>query len=220
MRTQRPVTSARRNTVDESGVDLARFLNVWNGALHEFRNHLTVLLASTTELRACADASTPPDLLHAAGEAERNVQGLSSLIAQLDAAVKGGEPLVSDLDDILQRSLRIAAPSLGRSVSVAVRKGRGAGVRNCGAALECLLSTLLVDLGRAAEMKAGERGRKPHLEMQVDVGRDGLVVEIESNGAAPPVGSWRLALAHELAAKLDAQVSLHPTSAGYVIQLR
>jgi hypothetical protein len=217
-----PSRASVENRGDNRSEDLARFMVVWNGALHEFRNHLTVLLASTTEVRSSLPASvSAPELLHTLAETERNVQGLNSLIAQLDAAVKVGEPLVSDLDDILQRALRIAAPAMGGSVSVSIRKGRKAGVKNRGAALECLLSTLLIDLGRAAEVRAGgPRPKQPHLEVLLDIGRQGLVVEIESNGAAPAPGSWRLALAHELAAKLDAHVTPHPQTAGYVIQFR
>jgi len=215
-----PLASARMNSVDDRGDELARFVAVWNGALHEFRNQLTVLLATATELRAALPAPMPVEVSDAVAETERNVQSLSSLIAQLDAAVKSGEPLISDLDEVIERALRIAAPTLGRRVSVAVSKGRKTGVKNRGVALECLLSTLLVDLARAAEVKTGERARKAELQVHVEVGRGSLFIEIESNGGRPPPGSWRLLLASELGSKIDATVTASTEVAGYVIQFR
>src|SRR5262252_6956748 len=88
----------RINSVEEHADELTRFVAVWNGALHEFRNHLTVLLATATELRSVLPAPMPVEVSDALAESERNVQSLSSLIAELDAAVKTGEPVIGDLD--------------------------------------------------------------------------------------------------------------------------
>jgi len=210
----------RADSVDESADELARFVPVWNGALHEFRNHLTVLLAATTELRASLPPSAALEVAETVLEADRNVQNLSSLIAQLDAAIKSGEPLISDLDEIIERALRIAAPALGRHVSVSVNKGRKTGIRNRGSALESMLSALIVDLARAGETKAGDRPRRLQLQIHVEVGRGSLLIEIESSGPRPSPGSWRLLLANELAAKLDAVVTSHSETTGYVVQFR
>jgi len=214
----KPLGPTRINSVDERGDELTRFIAVWNGALHEFRNHLTVLLATTTELRSVLPAPMPVEVSDALAEAERNVQSLSSLIAELDAAIKTGEPLIGDLDDVIERALRLAAPTLGRRVSVAVSKGRKTGVKNRGVTLECLLATLLVDLARAAEVKSGERARTAELAVHVDVGRGSLLIEIESNGGRPPPGSWRLLLASELGSRIDAEVTASKESVGYTIQ--
>jgi len=197
---------------------MTRFLPVWNGVLHEFRNHLTVLLASATELREAIPPVLALDLAGAVTDAERNVQSLSALLAQLDAAVNSGEMVICDLDEVIERALRIAGPSLGRGVSVAVNMGRKTGVRNRGAALECLLAALLVDLARAAEPSPGE-ARRPQLSLHVDVGRSVLALEIESNGARPSLDSWRFALASELGTRLDATIGPHPEVAGYLVQL-
>jgi hypothetical protein len=211
--------AARSNSVEERAEELDRFLAVWGGALHEFRNHLTVLLAAATEIRSAIPPAMASDVAEAVADTDRNVQSLSSLIAQLDAAVKGGEPLISDLDEIIEQALRLAAPALGRRTSVAVSKGRKTGVKNRGAALECLLSTLLVHLARA-EGRPGDRTRNTKLEIHVEVGRGSLLIEIQSDGEPPPPGSWRLLLATALAEKVDATISPHPESAGYLIQFR
>jgi hypothetical protein len=215
-----PHLASRSNSVDERDDELARFLAVCDGALREFRNHLTVLTTTTAELRGGLPPGAAGDLSEALNEAERNVQSLSSLVAQLDAAVKGAEPLISDLDDVIDRALRMAAPAMGRRVQVAVKKGRKSGVKNRGAALEALLSTLLVDLVRAAELKPGERERRADIEIHVEIGRGSLVIEIESDGARPSPASWRMLLAIELGARLDVAVSAHPEVAGYVLQFR
>jgi len=200
--------------------ELAAFEPIWSGALHEFRNHLTVLLAAATELRGAVPATIAVDVAESIAETERNVQSLSSLVAQLDSVVKSGEPLISDLDEMIDRALRIAAPSLGRRVSVSVTKGRKTGARNRGTTLECMLASLIVDLARAADARPADAGRPPRLQVHVEAGRGSLIVEIESNGGRPPAGSWRFLLATELAAKLDASVTPHPDVAGYVVQFR
>jgi hypothetical protein len=218
MITSSPHAPVPGSSVEDRPEELSRFIAVWNGALHEFRNHLTVLLATATELRSAIPPSMALEVADAVAETDRNVQSLSSLIAQLDAAVKAGEPLISDLDDVIERALRLGAPTLGRRVSVAISKGRKTGVKNRGMVLECLLSTLLVDLARAAEPKAGELPGHAELELRVEAGRTSLVIELESSGAQPPPGSWRLLLARELAEKIDATVTASAETAGYVVQ--
>jgi hypothetical protein len=223
MLSQNSAASMRRNRLDNRDAladELAVFEPIWSGALHEFRNHLTVLLAAANELRASLPAAIALDVADAVAETERNVQNLSSLVAQIDAVVKSGEPLISDLDEMIERALRIAAPALGRRVSVSVSKGRKAGARNRGATLECLLASLIVDLARAADTRTADASRRPRLQINVEVGRGALIVEIESNGGRPPAGSWRFLLATELAAKLDASVAPHPDLPGYVVQFR
>jgi hypothetical protein len=215
-----PSLSLHANPLDRHGDQVPGFVPVWNGILHEFRNHLTVLLAAATELRASVPPSLAIDVADAVAETERNVQSLSSLVAQLDASVKTGEPLISDLDEMIDRALRIAAPALARRVSVSVRRGRKAGVRNRGAALECMLSALIVDLARAIDTRPSEGVRRSQIQIHVELGRGGLLIEIESSGGRPAPGSWRFLLATDLAAKLDATISAHPEVAGYVLQFR
>jgi hypothetical protein len=220
MITTNQIASGRSVSVDDHGEELTRLLAVWNGALHEFRNHLTVLLATATEVRSVIPPSLALEVADAVAETDRNVQSMSSLIVQLDAALKSGEHFISDLDEVIERALRLAAPLLGRRVSVSVSKGRKSGVKNRGMALEALLSTLLVDLARAVEVKAGDRTRGVEIEVHVEVGRGSLVIELESSGGRPQPGSWRLQLATALAAKIDATVTANAEAAGYVVQFR
>jgi hypothetical protein len=202
---------------------------VWNGILHEFRNHLTVLTAVTSELRA----EIPPALALRVGDAlcetERTVQGLTSLLALVDASVRAVEPLICELGGVVDRAIRLAMPAAGRRVSITAAVPRQAGVRNCGAALECLLAAVLVDLARAhvqhlqLDGQNHEIARSPRIRIDAEVGRRGLAIYVESDGARPAPGSWRALLAAELAGKLGATL-VRPSDgaegAVYVVQFR
>jgi hypothetical protein len=225
-----------RNRLTDSSADLGADARpddrVWSGILHEFRNHLTVLTAATSELRA----EIPPALALRVGDAicetERNVLGLTSLLAFADASIRTVEPLISELGDVVDRAIRLAAPAAGRRVSITADVPRKLGVKNRGSSLECLLGLLLVDLARAhvqhvrLDGKDHEIVRSPNIRVDAEAGRGGLSIHLESDGARPAPGSWRLLLAHELAAKLDAKLAspfdAADSSAGaaYVVQFR
>jgi hypothetical protein len=206
-------------------------LTVWNGFLHEFRNHLTVLMAATSELRA----EIPPALAWKVGDAifetERTVQGLTALVGLVDASLHTVEPVIAPLGDVVDRAVRLAAPAAGRRTAIAAQVPRELGVRNRGSALEGLLAALVVDLakshaGARRNGGAGDGGSDgPHARVRIDadVGRRGLAIEIACEGAhmdASSSSSWRRALATDLALKLDAALTVHPEDAAYVVQLR
>jgi hypothetical protein len=200
---------ARYDSGKERDPDLIRLVPVWNGVLHEFRNHLTVLLAAATEVRAAMSPAAIAEISEALGETEWNVQRLNALVAFVDAAIRDGAPLVADLDDVVERALRLAAPTLGRAV-VSVRKERRTGVGNRGSALEALLAALIVDLARVDGLK---------IDVCAQSSRGSVVLEIDSNGRRPAVTSWRFILASDLAARIGATVTTRPEGAGYVVRL-
>jgi hypothetical protein len=193
-----------------------RSVEVWDGILHEFRNHLRVLSAAALELRS----EMPPTLaLHVSEsvhEMERNLQGLSSLLVLADSSLRQGEPVVSGIDQVLERAVRLAAPSVGRRVSIVVSQNGPIGVKNQGRALECLLAALVIELARAGVDSA----RETRIEAHVEESRGSLAIAIESSGARPPDGSWRVALAVELAARLGATIVPTPDAAAFVVQFR
>jgi hypothetical protein len=225
-------SNSTRSSLSESPADQAfdahRFVPVWNGILHEFRNHLTVLVAATSEL----GAELPPALALRVGDAvcetKRNVQGLTSLLALLDASVQTFEPLICSLGEVVDRAVGLAAPAAGRRLSITTHVPREVGVRNRGAVLECLMAALIVDLARADSARADlarvtaargvESARSPRVRVDAELGRRGLAIEIASDGARPDVGSWRFLLAMDLAAKLDATLVSQPEVAAYVVQ--
>ena len=200
------------------GSTLGDLVPICNGILHEFRNHLTLLTAATTEVRTVASSPTVvPEISQALSETESNVQRMTALMMFIDAAVQDGTPETAELDQVIERALRLAAPALGR-VAVSFNKPHRIQVRNRGTALECLIAGLIVELARA-----GSETRDPIYRQQIDVfadvGGGGIVLEIDSSGRRPAAGSWRVALARELAARLGASVTTPAAGAGFVVRL-
>jgi hypothetical protein len=204
-----PSSVARYESPVEPAPELFRLVPVWNGILHEFRNHLTVLLAAATEVRAAASAALASGISEALTETEWNVQRLNALVGFVDAAIRDGAPMVADLDDVVDRALRLAAPTLG-SAAVSFRKERRMGVGNRGSALESLLAALIVELARNDGLQ---------IDIDAESSRGVVVLEIESNGRRPAVTSWRFVLASDLAARIGATVTTRPEGAGYVVRL-
>ena len=203
--------------------------SVWKGFLHEFRNHLTVLMAATSELRAEA----PPAFALRVGETivqmERHVQGLTELVAFVDASMHAGDPIIARLGDVVDRAVGLAGPVSGRSVSITTRVPRDTGVRNRGSLLECLLAALVADLARSGPGKPEGRpdGKAegtsepvgvPVVVVEADVDRRGLAIEVARPGARVDASSWRFALAAELAARLDVTLTSAPGASAYVVQ--
>jgi hypothetical protein len=226
-----PSSVARYNPPVEREPELFRLVPVWNGILHEFRNHLTVLLAAATEVRAAMPHSVALEISEALGDTEWNVQRLNALVGFVDAAIRDGAPMVADLDDVVERALRLAAPTLGQT-SVSFRKERRTGVGNRGSALESLLAALIVELARAdgkarqneVEGKTTTNGAKTtDGALQIDIRAGGfrgtVVLEIESSGRRPDVSSWRFVLASDLAARIGATVTTRPEGVGYIVRL-
>jgi hypothetical protein len=247
-------TASRRapgpETLDEMPTERPRFVDVWNGILHEFRNHLKVLAAAATELRAEMPPSLALHVTEAVSETERNVQSLGTLLSLADASLRETEPrarvsreredddrtdrtdrtdreddgqdfVVTGLDHVLERAIHLAAPAVGRSVSITVVRGPGIGVKNRGNALECLLAAIIIDLARAAEGRNVDAAlRAPRIGLRAEAGRGGLAIEVESSGLPPVAGSWRALLAGGLAARLGATLTTLSGGAGYVVYLQ
>ena len=200
------------------GSTLGDLVPICNGILHEFRNHLTLLTAATTEVRTVASSPTVvPEISQALSETESNVQRMTALMMFIDAAVQDGTPETAELDQVIERALRLAAPALGR-VAVSFNKPHRIQVRNRGTALECLIAGLIVELARA-----GCDTRDPIYRQQIDVfadvGRGAIVLEIDSNGRRPSAGPWRVVLARELATRIGASVTSPAGGTGFVVRL-
>jgi len=142
---------------------------------------------------------------------------MNALVAFIDAALRGGPPIVSDLDQVIERALRLAAPALGR-VAVSFNKPHRIDVRNHGTALECLISGLIIELARSGA-RTQDPTHRQQIDVFADVGRGTTVLEIESSGLPPNADSWRIALASDLAARIGASLTTPPASAGFVVHL-
>jgi hypothetical protein len=214
---EKTVPVARSNLSKHMGSDVGEFVPIWSGILHEFRNHLSLLSAATTEVRQVTPSSVVPEISQALFATEWNVQRMHALVAFLDAAVRGGGPATADLDEVIERALRLAAPALGR-VAVSFNKPHRIDVRNHGTALECLISGLIIELARAGT-RTSDPAHRQQIDVLADVGRGATVLEIESSGLPPNADSWRVALAHDLARRIGASLTMPRATAGFIVQL-
>lgn len=185
--------------------------------LHEFRNHLTLLLAGTTEIRAALPRSVASDLAETLDEMEASLQSITTLTSCVDSAIKPGEQVISDLDDVIERALAMARPSIRSDVQVTVNSRAGA-VRNRSGAVECALAALIADLARAAEFR-----RSPHaswLRIEVYAGRGALTIEIQSSASHLPPASWRRLLAQRLASSVAGTLELLSDRVGFCLKFQ
>jgi hypothetical protein len=221
---EKTVPVARPNLSKRMGSDARDLSPLWIGVLREFRNHLGQLAAATAEVKALTlSSAVVPEIAPALHATEWNTQRLNALVAFIEAAVRGGPPATVDLDQVIEGALRLAAPALGR-VAISFDKPHRIDVRNRGTALESLIAGLIVELAQA-----GAKSTDPSYRLQIDVhanlgigigaGRGAIVLEIDSSGLRPSSGSWRVALAHDLASQIGATVSAPPDFAGFVIRL-
>jgi hypothetical protein len=229
MTSETQLAVARHDSGVDADPDLSRMVPVWNGILHEFRNHLTVLLAAANEIRVAAPQTGAGEISAALAETEWNVHRLNALVGFVDAAIRDGTSVIADLDDVVERALRLAAPTLGRT-SVSLHKERRTGVTNRGSALESLLAALLVDLVRADRRAAAGQDQQDQqnqqdsvdrplrIDIHVEATRGALLLSIESDGRRPSLESWRFVLSADLAARIGATVSTLPDTAGYLVR--
>jgi hypothetical protein len=185
--------------------------------LHEFRNHLTLLLAGTTEIRAELPRSLAADLAETLDEMEASLQNITALTSCIDSAIKPGEQVISDLDDVIERALTMARPSIRSDVQVTVSSRAGA-VRNRSGAVECALASLITDLARAPEFR---RSLTPSwLRIEVYAGRGALTIEVQSSALRAPPPSWRRLLAQRLAATVAGSLELLPDKIGFCLKFQ
>jgi len=208
---------AHANLSKHMGSEFGQGLPIWNGVLREFRNHLALLAAATDEVKALTSAPAVPEIARAVVDSERTVQRMLALVAFIDAAVRVGGPSTATLDQVIERALGLAAPALG-PVAVSFNKPRRIDVRNRGAALECLIAALIIELAHVGSQTITSTTRQ-QIDVFADVGGDATVLEIESGSLRPGPGSWRVALAHDLATRVGASVTAPAASAGFLVRL-
>lgn len=211
-----PRAVARHETPGNRDGQLQQVVPAWNGILHEFRNHLTVLLAAATEIRIALPFEAGREVAEALSETEWNVQRLNALVGFVDAVLRDGTPVVADLDDVVERALRLAAPAMGRT-AVSVHKDRRMGVPNRGSSLEALVAALLIDLVRTDRRTRSDE-RRLQIDIRAEATRTALHLTVESDGHRPPPDSWRLSLAYELAGRVGASLEPLDDLAGFRVR--
>jgi hypothetical protein len=193
--------------------------------VHEFRNHLTMVLAGTTELRDSLPSGLAAQYADTFQDMESSVQFLDALLTWMDASFSQGPQAIAEVGDLLRRAHLLAAPGLRPRVSFSIEP-RPAGVRNRGAAVECALAALITELGRVPDPRpmADSVSTVPiGWEVRASVRSDKGVVSIclTSTAGQPPPGGWRVMLAESLLASVGARVDAYRSGgAGFVVRFR
>jgi hypothetical protein len=176
----------------------------------EFRNQVTRLIAGTLQLREGLPRDAAAEFAPALADMESSLESLASLAKCLDAVVKPGEQVISDLGDVIERALTLSRPWLHSEMRISVA-GRSGAVRNRSGAVECALATMLVSLARSPDPVRG----RPASDLRIEVfsGRGTLAVEVESDGGQP-AQSWRWTLAERLAEVVSGTLEPLPDRVG------
>ena len=85
---------------------------VWAAMGDEFRNQVTRLVAGTLQLREGLPRDTASEFAPTLADMESSLESLAGLTKCLDAVVKPGEQVISDLGDVIERALALARPWL------------------------------------------------------------------------------------------------------------
>lgn len=190
---------------------------VWAGMGDEFRNQVTRLVAGTMHLQERLPLESVTEFAPALADMESSLEGLAALVKCLDAVMKPGEQIISDLGDVIERALVLARPWLPSEMRISV-SGRTGAVRNRSGAVECALATMIVSLARSQDTT---RTHHAATELKIDAvtGRGLLAVEIESDGVRP-APTWRWALAERLATLVGGALELLPDRVGATLRFQ
>ena len=192
------------NSLMDGGYDAGPLGGCWAGMLNEFRNHLTIFLAGTTELSATLPGSVVAQFADRLDDMEASAEFLQTLLVWLDTSINGGANVISDITEVFRRTETLAATGLSARTSIRFDP-KPAGVRNRGASLECALAALITELGRLPPRMPDPFGPPARQEIRVSVSpqRGALTIFVETVGdRTRTVPGWRISLARVLVAQL------------------
>ena len=190
--------------------------------VNEFRNHLTIFLAGTTDLFSTLPPSLAAQFADRLEDMESSAEFLQTLLTWMDASVTSGTQAIAEVGDLLRRAEALAASGLPSRVSVQLHP-RAAGLRNRGTTIECALAALITEVGRVPDPRPlRDADVRDGLEIHVSVhSRPGaLAIVIASDGRAPTPGGWRVALARTLLAKVGGGLEPLATGPGFEVRFR
>lgn len=216
------VPSKPANRFMDGGYEKGPLNGCWAGMVNEFRNHLTIFLAGTTELAATLPGAVAAQFADRLEDMEASAEFLQTLLIWMDASISGGTQVISDVGEVLRRAETLALTGLPARANIRLEL-RPAGVRNRGAAIECALAALITELGRVPSPWPAERPGMPgRFEVRTAVfPRPGAVaIILTSGGKQPPAGGWRVALAKTLLAQVSGTVEPLRDGTGFEVQFR
>lgn len=215
----------------DGGHDQGSFDGGWMGMVNEFRNHLTIFLAGTSQLSAMLPRAVASEFADHLEDMESSTEFLQTLLTWMDASIGRGCQAICDVGDVLRRAESLANTGLSSRVTIRLEP-RPAGVRNRGVAVECALAALITELGRVVDAHhpngsaAGVAGA-PVFDVTVSAHpqRGALSLILRSGGSQPKEGGWRVALAKTLLTQVGGTVEPLPREsdnfgAGFEVRFR
>ncbi len=194
----------------DGGHDRGSFDGVWMGMVNEFRNHLTIFLAGTSQLSAMLPRAVASEFADHLEDMESSAEFLQTLLTWMDASVGRGSQTICDVGDVLRRAETLAYTGLSSRVSIRL-DSRPAGVRNRGVVIECALAALITELGRVLDPRVAGDSLGPRIfEVGVSVRpqRGALSIILNSGASQPPEGGWRVSLAKTLLTQVGGTVDM------------
>jgi hypothetical protein len=208
----------------------------WRDVLREFRNHLSIVLARSSELSTVLPGAAAAQAGDCLADIEVSAARMEGMLTWMDAALTPGAPTIVELGEVLARAVQLAAPAVRPRIEVRV-EARPAAVRNRGATLESALAALLIELTRGPEPfpHAPPSGRARSRESSARLGdafgdltiirlstreaRGELAIALTTTGAIQLIpSSWRLCLARALLASVSGVVDVLPGGAGFEVR--
>ncbi|MEP6652092.1 MAG: hypothetical protein ABJA82_01970 [Myxococcales bacterium] len=221
----------------DGGHDQGSFDGGWMGMVNEFRNHLTIFLAGTSQLSAMLPRAVASEFADHLEDMESSAEFLQTLLTWMDASIGRGCQAICDVGDVLRRAESLAYTGLSSRVSIRLEP-RPAGVRNRGVAVECALAALITELGRVVDARRPQSdmgnvgnvanvGAAPVFDVTVSVHpqRGALSLILRSGGSQPQEGGWRVSLAKTLLTQVGGTVEPLPREsdnfgAGFEVRFR
>jgi len=204
----------------------------WSGMLGEFRNHLKIFLAGTTELSASLPGAVAAQVGDRLEDMEASVEFLQTLLVWMDTSISGGAQVISDVLEVFRRTETLVRPALPARVNLRFQ-ALATGVRNRGAALECALAALVTELARLPPVWSSEpfSDRRQSDRSPVDItvsvlpNRGTPTIQVEGNvQLAANNNGWRIALARvllgQIGGTLEPLQGLESGHAGFSVRFR
>lgn len=220
--------SPAANRLMESGYAADPAAVYWAGMLGEFRNHLKIFLAGTTELSASLPDAVAAQVGDRLEDMEASAEFLQTLLVWMDTSISGGAQVISDVIEVFRRTESLVRPALPSRVHLRFQPW-ATGVRNRGAALECALAALVTELSRLPPAFPSEPiSDRSRVDIAVSVvpNRGTPTIQIEGNVqlAANSAGGWRVSLARvllgQIGGTLEPLQGLDGGRAGFSVRFR
>jgi len=196
----------------------------WRDVLKEFRNHLSIVLARSSEMSTVLTGATAAQAGDCLADIESSAARMEGMLTWMDAALAPGTLALADLGEVLGRALQLSATALRPHLSVlpeAPVAAHPAAIQNRGAAVESALAALLIELGRVSDPLAQPADGEPTAQtigVVVEARRTEHVISMTAPGATQLAPSWRLSLARVLLASVGADFV--PAAAGTGFEVR